>query len=406
MKVLIVDDESSKIFEIKREIEAQFNPICVDYCLTINDAKSYLSAHNDVDLMILDLNMRLSSDTEPALEYTLDFVKEINNRGRNKYNLPKHIVGLTAFEDCEIKARSEFQKKLWTIINYSQTNNEWAESIKHIITYIIENKSDLKQIDMCIITALLHPEADALKKFVGWNWSGSKPIDSSTFCYEGSFLDRNNIKRNVILCSPPEMGMVHTAILTTKLLYLFKPKIIAMTGICAGYKDKNNLGDTIIAKSAWNYNDGKYVLKDNQPLFMPSVLHSNLITPINSLFDIMISQYKESWNTINQEYPDKEIIKEDLKIDKGVVASGNWVLSDSHTIDQILLANRKVKGVEMEIDAFYSACLQYPYPLDFFAVKSICDFADPEKNDDYQKYSSFTSAKCLQKFIEEFYEFH
>lgn len=404
MKVLIVDDESQKIFKVKSEIELNFPEAIVDYCLTIKDAKRYLRTHDDIDLLILDLNMRLSVDTDPELKYTIEFINEITCN--NRFNLPKHIVGLTAFEDCELKARSEFQKKLWTILNYSEISSEWAESIIHILKYILEKKSDLKQIDMCIVTALRYPEADALRKYVKWEWSGLKPIDSSTFCFEGKFTDKQGIQRNVLLCSPPEMGMVHTAILTTKLLHLFKPKIIAMTGICAGYKEKNNLGDTIIAKSAWNYNDGKYILQDNEPVFMPSVLQSNLKTSINSLFDCMLEEYQDKWHSINDEFKEKEVINAELSIDKAVIATGNWVLSDSVTIDKILFANRKVKGVEMEIDAFYAACKQYPdTSLDFFAVKSICDFADAEKCDEFQSYSSFTSAKCLQKFIEEFYDF-
>ena len=39
--------------------------------------------------------------------------------------------------------------------------------------------------------------------------------------------------------------------------------------------------------------------------------------------------------------------------------------------------------------------------LIFFAVKSVSDFGDDDKNDDYQSYASFTSAKVIEKFITE-----
>lgn len=45
--------------------------------------------------------MRLSVDTDPELKYTIEFINEITCN--NRFNLPKHIVGLTAFEDCELK---------------------------------------------------------------------------------------------------------------------------------------------------------------------------------------------------------------------------------------------------------------------------------------------------------------
>lgn len=52
MKVLIVDDESQKIFKVKSEIELNFPEAIVDYCLTIKDAKRYLRTHDDIDLLI------------------------------------------------------------------------------------------------------------------------------------------------------------------------------------------------------------------------------------------------------------------------------------------------------------------------------------------------------------------
>ena len=39
-----------------------------------------------------------------------------------------------------------------------------------------------------------------------------------------------------------------------------------------------------------------------------------------------------------------------------------------------------------------------------FALKSVCDFADVDKDDDYQTYCSYMSANVLRIFVERFAE--
>ncbi|UKJ05811.1 hypothetical protein [Solitalea lacus] len=50
---------------------------------------------------------------------------------------------------------------------------------------------------------------------------------------------------------------------------------------------------------------------------------------------------------------------------------------------------------------FYAACnCSKPQPL-AFSTKSLSDFANEEKNDDYQMYAAYTSASYLYNFIFE-----
>ena len=60
---------------------------------------------------------------------------------------------------------------------------------------------------------------------------------------------------------------------------------------------------------------------------------------------------------------------------------------------------RKLIGVEMEAHSVHRACSDTIEPSTvFFCAKSICDFAEG-KNDDWQHYAAFTSARFLHKFI-------
>jgi len=83
----------------------------------------------------------------------------------------------------------------------------------------------------------------------------------------------------------------------------------------------------------------------------------------------------------------------------GPVASGAAVIQDKTVIDEIVARNRKLIGVEMETYGVYLAAnaTRGPKPL-AMSSKSICDFGDLGKNDDYQKYAAYTSAKFVYEF--------
>ena len=57
--------------------------------------------------------------------------------------------------------------------------------------------------------------------------------------------------------------------------------------------------------------------------------------------------------------------------------------------------HRKLTGIDMETYGVYSAADEAPLPQpSVFALKSVCDFADERKNDDFQAYAAYTSAEA------------
>lgn len=403
MNILIVDDNADKIRSVRALIKADFSEVIIESALTITDAKDKLKSNNKYDLMILDLSMPLRDDSRPELSCTLDFIKTI--RVDTSYYLPTHIVGLTAFEDLEREAKSEFQRSLWTILNYKENETSWYEAIKNALNFILHHSTESTTIDVCVLTALSTPEAKAFIKYIDWNWSSLKPLDDTLFGYEGEFVDKNGIKRRVILCSSIEVGMIYTAVITSKLIQLYHPKLMIMAGICAGLEKYNNYGDIVIAQTSWNYNEGKMTIENGELKFLPSVLQSQIDKKLNASLQTFIIENQDNINNINVCFDDKAAINNDLKIVKGAIATGSAVLSDKLTITNILESNRRLRAVDIEIASFYISCELSNTSLDYFAVKSICDFGDPNKDDFYQMYASFTSAKSVEKFITENYIF-
>lgn len=407
MKVLIVDDNGEKIRSICSIIRENYNEseVKIDSVLTINEAKKKLKDKEMLyDLMILDLNLPLNFDSTPDLETTLNFVRDINNQD-NIYNLPRVSVGLTAYEELEVVAKQQFQRCAWTIIKYSDIEDSWKQTLLDVLFYT-RSLNPINTVDVCIVTALYDPEAITFMKYINWQWGQQTPLGSRLFGYKGCFIDKDGHERSVILCAVSEKGMVHTAITTTKLIQLFSPKLIIMSGICAGVKGQNNYGDIVVAQSAWNYNEGKIEKIDGTICFHPSPLHSNIRKVLGDNLQAFINNCKQSINQINNEFNDESVVNRSLKVSKGLIATGSAVLNDGQTILETYQRNRRLKGIDMEVSAFYVSCETADYNnLEFFAVKSISDFGDGEKNDDYQEYASFTSAKFIEKYISENHDF-
>jgi len=82
------------------------------------------------------------------------------------------------------------------------------------------------------------------------------------------------------------------------------------------------------------------------------------------------------------------------------MASGAAVLAQDGAIDVIVEGNREVLAVEMEGYAVMAAgesCNAMS-----LVMKSVCDFADPSKNDDWQAYAAYTSASFFDQLLRRF----
>lgn len=62
---------------------------------------------------------------------------------------------------------------------------------------------------------------------------------------------------HVVTTRPPRMGVDHAGVAAGQLLGAFKPRCIAICGVCAGRPDWTTLGDVIIADRVWRYDTGE-----------------------------------------------------------------------------------------------------------------------------------------------------
>ena len=270
------------------------------------------------------------------------------------------------------------------------------------LEYLISCEQDTNEYDydIAIICALENPEFKAIKD-LSENWVNVKKDNTSLSFYE-TFFEFEQKKLKVIGISIDKMGMVPTAVLATQTIEMFRPRYLTMTGIAAGIKGEVELGDILVFNPSWDSGSGKLKINDDgKDLFeidpKQETIDGDIILKIKELSNDtqFLNKLREDWKYSK--------IKNVLSVHTGPVASGAAVIANENITSAIKLQSRKLLGIEMEayglIYASKHATKPKPEPL---VIKSVCDFADKDKNDGFQEYAAYTSANFLYEYAKRY----
>lgn len=405
MKILIVDDESDKLKRLKRELISidGINSEDVVYTLELNIAKENISQQL-YDFMILDLNMPEVLDEDPQPNAGIEFIEEI--MGVDSYKKPKQIIVLTACPESEKEFKTRINMLGFDILKYDPSSSQWSEYLKAKIRYALmcENKTveetKNKVYDVAIVTAV-KVETEAVKK-LSTQWKKEPMGDDSTTLYYTTEFINNGRKLNVVTAQQSEMGMTAAATLSCKIIERYRPKYIIMVGIAAGIGNEKNYGDIIVATEVWNYSSGKYVsVKEADESMLLQFTPEPKSIQLNATIAEIVSQdFRGKLFEIKQGWQEAPIY--DLNLVCGPLACGCAVVSNKEIVEELIKKHsRKTVGLDMESYGIFYAARHQPGSAIPICIKSICDFADSEKGDNYQKYAAYTSANFTKYLIEE-----
>lgn len=402
MRVIIIDDDDSKRNEIISTLCSTGVVIKSNFveCKSIMSAKVALKKEK-FDVMLLDLNLPLrDNDSEIRSKEGLKFLKEFMYH--RKYNQPKEIIGITSYEEELNEVKKDFDNNLIHIIHYHTVKEDWKEKLIEKFQYLeSSNKEECKyKYDLAIICALEEPELIAIRR-LSKSWTRIHLENTSIPFYE-TYFEFEKKKLKVIIVSINKMGMVPTAVLSTQTIQFFRPRYLAMTGIAAGIEDSGvNLGDILVVNPSWDSGAGK-IKKDikGEQLFEIDPRQENIDSDIN--YNILeLSNDNNFLNTLRESWITK--IPTVLNVHIGPVASGAAVIANGDITKEIQKQSRKLIGIEMEayglIYAAKYATNPKPEPI---VIKSVCDFANEHKNNDYQSYAAYTSAGFLYEFANRY----
>lgn len=253
------------------------------------------------------------------------------------------------------------------------------------------------RIDVAIITAVDDEYSAILNSFPG----NTQPnYENGASCFRQFIIEKDK-KISVGLFQQDEMGMVYAAVLTSKIIYKYQPKLLVMCGVCAGIDNKKmNFGDLVSFSPVYDYRAGKF----KNGIFAPAYKQREVDEKTKKVLDKMIHDSSLLNDIRTSVVCDKKPPK-NLKAYICCSASGAAVLADKEHIQHLLEYQRNLSAIDMEAYAVAeAACLAGESRIPWLVVKGIQDFADSEKNDEYREYASCVSAKFVKKFLELYFE--
>lgn len=400
IKALVIEDQQNKIKDIRNVLEISFSNI--DIATDCFDARKKL-AQNKYDILLLDICIPEKFGDEPSPATGMSLLQEIKRSSR--LQKPTHIIGITAFELFQYEFDDELYENLLTLLHYDPANNNWESILKDKINEITNEISQRNHnidydYDLAIITALRDPELKAILELDG-KWRSHTVAGDQFEYFVGSF-DNEKKHMKVVAAAALHMGMSGAVVLATKLISNFKPRRIVMAGIAAGAIENAGLGDILAAELSFDYGSGKITYSESmdshfEPDYKPISISSEYVSELQSSSKekYILDSIKNGWVS---ESPNTS-----LSLHIGPLGSGAGVIKNSRIIRDIKSHARKLIGIDMETYGVYYAAknCSKPRPQEILSIKSISDFGDSNKNDRFQNYASYTSARFLYYFFME-----
>lgn len=242
-----------------------------------------------------------------------------------------------------------------------------------------------------ILTATNIEEESIHDRFEGWRLLR---IPGDKQRYFETFLEINGEKKRLITARQEIMGMTATSALAMKATSNFVPKYLFMAGIAAGIKSESGqmYGDVLVPDTVWDYSTGKYVGPDESEIRFGDV--GFLPRPTYLRTDASLMEIVKQ--TIDD--PDNE-----FHVHVGPLACGTNVVANAKVVDkQVRALFPNTIGLDMESYGVYyaahNAMRPRPKPL---VIKSICDYANSEKDDRFQRFAAYTSSGYVKYLLEK-----
>lgn len=403
MKILVVDDEQEKRRLVAETVLSVpgISGDNIEYATDVVAAKKAIKKTR-FDLIILDINLPPRAEDRVVVGAGLDVLRFIKQNDQAK--APAYLFGLTAHDDGAAMADTEFSSPLWKLVRFSHSEGEWKEPLREAIVYLqrstkppFVSDGNTFHTDLAIFVALEDEELASILELDG-NWSEVAVSHDHARYYSGRFVGPKGAV-SVVATAAPRMGMPAAAVAASKLIYSFRPRIVAIAGICAGVRGKTETGDILIADPCFDWGAGKWIKDSKSDLlqFRPAAYQWRLDEPLRVAVRMLaetpgvLSQIHDGYKGLKPTLPPKVVID--------AMASGASVLQASAIMQDVRDQHKNLVGIEMESYAVFTAAEYSSEPRPTcIAIKAVCDFGDEDKSDIAHTYAAHTSANFLYQF--------
>ena len=253
MRVLIVDDDTKKRSELRKEVLAASGDTAkVEIAANVHDAEKRLQ-ESAFDLMLLDLNLPLRAKQPPEKEGGLELLRRIKQGAHGRrWSVPRFVLAVSAYDEVIAAQRQRFQEEAMVLIPYDASSVDWRKAIRSQVQQVAAALADVKHLSsLCIMTALHKVELEAVLELPG-EWERLAIADDPTNYYRGRFV-RDGKTLQVVAAAATEMGMPAAAALAMKMIFRFRPRVLAMAGIAAAKPTAAPISATAAASRGRRY---------------------------------------------------------------------------------------------------------------------------------------------------------
>lgn len=369
----------------------------IDVALCTSDALRLLR-ERQYDLLIADVVVPREMGGEKSEQNCIALFEQMDD-GYGDLKLPSFSLPLSSSRSLSKAAHEFFRGRPWGILPYTDDSDECLSSVEKIAQFVLATKNKSvtdRSCDVFIISALHEPEFAALEG-LPIEWGVFEPLDDQHLMRR-AVIEEGGVKRKIVAAFCSRMGPVAAAILTTKAMLMLRPKLVIMSGICAGIPGKANIGDVISVEISWDWQSGKYVDKAGEEAF--EIAPHQLVLDEKSRNQLLIlKRDTDFWGGMAAAATKHQLIAPKLVM--GPMATGASVLADARVAQRIKSDQHKnVAGLDMETYGVLAAVAACDPTTRAISMKAVCDNGDVKKDDAYQEYAARISALAVYRLLE------
>lgn len=385
MNILILEDvpeKQRKILEVINRSNTSITPRCVTnysaFIVEINKEK--------FDLVVVDLKVPVFGNDKDSVDISSRLVESIRDIECINFDTP--VLAVTYYNELANGSYCNLNKLDIAVVIYSDTSIDWEAALENKVRSCTPEVS----FDFVIICAL-EKEADAYAD-AGYEVGMPRSIHG----IKCKPIEIGN--KSGLIISPARMGLVSSAIACSRAIDLFKPKLICMSGICAGIEGKANIYDVIIPDICHQHDSGKWTDEG----FIPEI-YAVQLTHATSLRISEILKQEDFIHAVSCEIvPTKKELPRGKKefsfeIKMAPTSSGSAVIAEDSILEDVKTQHRKMTAFEMESFALYESARQALSNPIYFSAKSVVDNGNTLKSDKFHRIACLISAKTVYELI-------
>lgn len=375
--VLIVEDNKKKAENVQKHVlQVVGDGAEIEVVSHLLEATRLINTKR-YDVIILDLMLPRTGVTD-ASDVSDEIIPTVQ---RSALNRKAQVIALSEYPDAVDNRRTQFADAGIIVLFYDEGSETWRVALEALLQRI-----DVKiRVDFLIFCAL-KKERSAFQK--------TNMVVGDLVKISGLDCLRVSLGTKKGLCILlPRMGIVDAAVIAARAIETFRPKIVYMSGICAGFSEKTKLGQLIVVDTCWEHQAGKW----SGPDFKLEEYQIQIDSDIRTYLSQESERTRDFSNLKDGLFVDDAVLNAGVSI--APLVSGSAVIASEKMQELIADQHKRLVGLDMEMYGVYRAAQLTGGETKFVGVKTVVDFADEKKNDSYHDYGCLLSARVLVHLI-------